>query len=251
MRKESVFALAAFAVTVGLAVVTFEWRDSLMKEEPPVAIEKGGFRTFTIKAEEVAENATEAAETAQILTHTERESESETEATPVEAVTETEVVVTATEAETVQETEAETVEAPSPLYSVNGAVLDEDLQRHLWERLNGYGIGYWMPIALAQMYQECSYDIRQVTNGLDCGLLQYRNLYWDEWCDRAGVERGDIFDAYKQIDVYTAMVAKWISDGCTESIVISNHNSGAWTYDLVPGYVAEVSRWFDTIERVR
>lgn len=143
------------------------------------------------------------------------------------------------------------VKTETPLYAVCGTVLDEDLQTYLYTRLKGFGIEWWMPYAIIQMYQESSFQVNQVTNGLDKGILQYRYLYWDEWCDRAGVERGDIFDPYKQIAVYTSMVKQWLDKGCSVAQTISNHNTGGWSNDYSQEYVDQVMRWEDRLTKVR
>lgn len=160
---------------------------------------------------------------------------------------------TTTEYTTVTETEIETVYETTttkreeiPCYAVNGDLMPVEWQEYLYTKLTEKGIGYWMPIAMAQAYQESSFDAEQVTNGIDMGLFQYREPYFAEWEDRACVPHGDIFDPYHQIDVYTEMVRQWIESGQTESMVISNHNTGGWG-DYSQRYVDEVSRWFDTV----
>lgn len=178
------------------------------------------------------------------LTAYETETESETVAEEDQVLSE----IDRYETEIPNSTEAETTEIP--LYSVNGTVLDTDLQEFLFSELSAKGIEYWMPIALAQMYQESTFDSCQITNGIDKGILQYRCIYWEEWCDRAGVEHGDIFNPYKQIEVYCRMVAEWIRAGETEAKTISNHNTGGWNDDFNETYYNDVAQWFDTVQRI-
>lgn len=269
MKRESVIALALAAACFGLAWLTFEWRDGLMKENASVTVELADFRPLTVKAEERTVTETEP----EIRLIFEEEEELEQEAVEEEDTGDdlaggTDETLAEEEADAGTETERETDpvaeeeqeavpvrDLPAgesfPVYAVAGHVLDEELQRYLYEKLTEKGIADWMPIAICQAYQESSFDQYQVTAGKDYGLFQYRLIYWDEWCDRAGVGRGDVFDARRQIDVYTAMVAKWIAEGRSESEVISAHNDGGWVRNIVPGYLNEVSRWFEHCVRIK
>ena len=267
MKRESVIALALAAACFGLAWLAFEWRDSLMKKDAAVTVEMADFRPLTVRAEEHADEteavygpAFEEEELEQEASEEESTGEDLAGGTAETLAEEETDACTETERGTdaVAETEPESVSAgpvPAaesfPVYAVAGHVLDEELQGYLFQKLTEKGIADWMPIAICQAYQENSFDQYQVTAGKDYGLFQYRLIYWDEWCDRAGVGRGDVFDARRQIDVYTEMVAKWIAEGRSESEVISAHNDGGWVRNIVPGYLNEVSRWFDHCVRVK
>lgn len=268
MKRESVIILALAAACFGLAWLAFEWRDGLMKEDASVTVELADFRPLTVKAEERTARETEP-EIRLIFEEEELEQEAvEEEDTgddlaggTDETLAEEEAAAgTETERETdpVAEEEQEAVpvrDLPAgesfPVYAVAGHVLDEELQGYLYRRLAEKGIAHWMPIAICQAYQESSFDQYQVTAGRDYGLFQYRLIYWDEWCDRAGVGRGDVFDARRQIDVYTEMVRQWLSAGCSESRTISNHNTGGWDDQFAEGYYHEVSRWFEHCVRIK
>lgn len=170
---------------------------------------------------------------------TEAYSESTEESTAVAETAEIASEVTAVE--TVCATEAE---VQKPLIVVDGDVLDPDIADYLESALESRGIGWWMPYAICQAHQESSFHVDQITNGIDYGLFQYRVYYWEEWCDRAGVQRGDILNPYTQIDVYTTMVAKWIAEGRSVEETIGAHNYGGWTWDYDPQYVRDVMRWW-------
>lgn len=272
MKRESALVLAGAVACIGLAVLTFEWRDGLMKKTEAAAVNMADFRFVTVRAEERTVAETKPLKQADF----EEEDTHELETVEEEGAGE-DLAGTGT-SEALQETpgreadpKAETSESPNPVaeedredgdivlpagesfpvYAVAGHVLDEELQRYLYQRLTEKGIAHWMPIAVCQAYQESSFDQYQVTAGKDYGLYQYRLIYWDEWCDRAGVGRGDVFDARRQIDVYTEMVAKWIAEGRSESEVISAHNDGGWARNIVPGYLNEVSRWFEHCVRIK
>ena len=267
MKRESVIFLAAAAACFGLAWLTFEWRDGLMKEDASVTAELADFRQLTVRAEERTADETEAVYGHVFKEENEQETSEEeeqredlagaaTETVPEGGpVVESETGLNPAEVDGTEECDASVRDLPAsetfPLYSVAGDVLDEGLQEYLFRKLDETGIAFWMPYAVAQAYQESSFDWHQVTNGIDCGLFQYRIYYWDEWCDRAGVGHGDIFDPYRQIDVYTEMVRQWLAAGCSESRTISNHNTGGWDDQISEEYIRDVTSWFPVTMRIK
>lgn len=196
--------------------------------------EKAAIETPTINLEEfVTEKASEA-ETAQIrrdrvvLTEREPETGGEPVELPLETIPETEPETTMV-AETT-ETEPETAAAAAyfPIYSVDGDVMDHDLQRFLWEQLNEHGIAHWMPYAMLTAYQESSFDVNQVTNGLDCGLYQYRRTFWPDTAARYGFRAEDLMNPYVQIVVYVKQTAKRLGQGLGVEETISRHKQSDW-----------------------
>lgn len=162
-----------------------------------------------------------------------RSIEPETEAELIELPTET---IPETVPETIPETEPETVreqeptEAPEefPIYMVDGETLDHDLQRFLWEELNSQGIGWWMEYAVLTAYQESGFDVYDITDGIDYGLLQYRITYWSERSARYGYPDADIFNPYVQIYIYVRQTAERIRAGHSIEEVISKHKQSDW-----------------------
>ena len=132
------------------------------------------------------------------------------------------------------ETEPETTTAPEPteayypIYKVDGDVLDHDLQRFMYEELNSQGIGWWMEYAILTAYQESGFDIYDITNGVDMGLLQYRITYWEERAERYGYPDADIFNPYVQIYIYVRQTAERIRKGFSVEEVISKHKQSDW-----------------------
>lgn len=220
MDKINVLAAALFAVTIGCFVMSCNTEPSVIKtnecNSSMQSVEVTIYTTESVRCTEFV--ATESEETEE---------------------------VTSEETTIADSTEVESI----PIYSVNGYIMPVEWQEHLYRQLDRYGIAYWMPIAICQAYQESGFDADQVTNGIDMGLYQYREPYFREWEDRAYVESGDIFDPYHQIDVYTSMVSQWLSEGQTESWVISNHNTGGWG-DYSQSYVDQVAQHFDTVYRI-
>lgn len=146
-----------------------------------------------------------------------------------------------TENET-EEPETEVAET-APIYRIDGEVIDPEIQRTLWEHLNAAGIGYWYEGALAQMMQESGGDpmIVNPTNGIDMGLYQYREPFWD-------YSRGDIFDPEAQIRLYVEETAARINAGLTVDEVISRHFTSDYVTEIDWEYVRAVRQWINRLE---
>lgn len=148
---------------------------------------------------------------------------------------------TPVEEPTTMETAPEVIPV-TPLYSVNGAMLDESVQTYLYQRLAESGIEWFMPYAILIAYQESSFNIyARNPNGLDCGLFQFRSTYWGA---------GDIFNPYTQIDVFVGLMANRANMGCTVSDMISRHNQSDYG-SYCQSYVDAVMSWAGTLVQVR
>ena len=123
-------------------------------------------------------------------------------------------------------------------YRVGGHNLDREIGDFLLGELRARDLEWWMPYALAQMFQESRLDpMAQNKNGLDKGILQYRVTYWD-WT------RGDIFDWKAQIRLYVEQTARRLASGCSIWETISRHNTSDYgTYNQE--YVDQVLRWIE------
>lgn len=140
-----------------------------------------------------------------------------------------------------EETAAGDPAAP-PLYSVNGAVMPEEIQAHLYNTLAACGIGWFMPYAVMIAYQESRFNVAaENKNGLDKGLFQYRMTYWSY---------GDILSPYDQINIFVQQMAKRAASGCTVSEMISRHKQSDWgSYDQA--YVDQVLQWGGVTVKIR
>ena len=139
----------------------------------------------------------------------------------------------------------ETTAAPvsaTPVYSVNGDVLDESLQAFLYAELSKHGIEWWMPYALATAYQESRFNPSAVNpNGLDKGLFQYRSTYYPG---------SNIFDPREQIVIYCQQTANRLHSGCGIEDTISRHIASDYgAYNA--GYVALVLGWVNVTVRIK
>lgn len=138
-----------------------------------------------------------------------------------------------------------------PLYSVDGHVLNEDLQNFLYDCLDAKGCSWWYEYALCQAYQESRFNTGCVNprNLEDKGLFQYKERYWAATAAQYGYSYPDIFDPYVQIDVYTSQIA----DRCASRYgdpwyMLSDHYTGGYGYNQ--GYVNDVTQWLYTMERL-
>lgn len=187
--------------------------------------------------QETVEETAEAVITEETEAVTEEVHEPETVGIPSEVPTEAPVPTTV---ESRQDPEAQ----PTPLYSVNGAILGEDIQEYLYRRLSEAGIEWFMPYAILIAYQESTFDIYAVNqkNGIDKGLFQFRSTYWGA---------GDIFNPYTQIDVFVGLMANRANNlGCTVSDMISRHNQSDYG-QYCQSYVDAVMGWAGSLVQVR
>ena len=126
-----------------------------------------------------------------------------------------EVAEEQTEVETSDAVPPPTV-AQTPLFSVNGAVLDIGVQEYLYQRLCEANIGWFYHYAILIAYQESRFDPLAVNpNGKDFGLFQFRLQYHPDL---------DWANPYAQVDRFVLMMANRAANGKTAAEMISAHN---------------------------
>lgn len=130
------------------------------------------------------------------------------------------------------------------VYSVNGEVMNPDLQTMLYDALDRHGISYWYEIGICQMWQESQGDIYAVNpvNHEDMGVLQYKDRYWD-W------SLGDIFDPTVQIELYATQMAARLNQGLSADECISRHKTSDYCPTVDWGYVAEVKQHLNNLRK--
>lgn len=196
----------------------------------------------SVVVEEFAEEEAEAVKTAKFIRREaiERKEKIEEEEEPIFGI----VVLP------LEEPETETVCEPTPLYRCDGELMDEDLQRFLYETLKDHGIEWFFPYAIAQATQESECDPRNVT-GIDCGLFQYRKTHWNEKAERYGYFDADIFNAYIQIDIYVHEMSKRLNEyGCDVYEAISRHFTSDYG-SFNQKYVNDVMERYQKLERLK
>lgn len=86
-------------------------------------------------------------------------------------------------------------------------------------------------------------------NGKDKGLLQFREMYWNEYAEAEGLHTASVMDPVAQIYVYTRLMARRLDSGLMVQEAISRHyTSDFCEYDA--RYVADVLQWYETLERI-
>lgn len=139
------------------------------------------------------------------------------------------------------EPEPET-EAAAPVRDTLGC--PEEILIELRARLTAYGIEWWEPYALAQMFQESRFGIYvENRNGLDKGLIQYRVTYWSAMCSQHGLDPAtSIFDWKAQLNIYVQDTARRLGSGCSVQETISRHMMSDYG-PYCETYVNDVMRW--------
>lgn len=129
------------------------------------------------------------------------------------------------------------------LYSVGEEILNPELQNYLNQQLTNQGIEWFMPYAIMIAWQESQFNQYEVSkDGLDYGLFQFRMEFWD-W------NRGDIFDPYVQIDVFTENMGRRANMGLDVYEMISRHmQSDYGSYN--PEYVSDVIKHEPNLRKI-
>ena len=114
------------------------------------------------------------------------------------------------------ESESTNIQEATPLYAVNGAVLDIGVQEYLYQRLCEANIGWFYQYAILIAYQESRfYPLAVNPNGKDFGLFQFRLQYHPDL---------DWSNPYAQVDRFVLMMANRANNGKTAAEMISAHN---------------------------
>ena len=165
-------------------------------------------------------------------------------------------LIAAAEVETTEETVPETEsEAPetTPVYEVDGIILNEEVQAFLYRCLEAEGIEWWMPYAMMQIRQESRFDVNATSlradGTYDRGLLQYSEKWWPWHCEQYGYTGSDVYDYYAQIAIYAKQVAERLNAGKDIAETISDHYTGGAYYNAQ--YVADVLQWVNKTREVK
>ena len=198
----------------------------------------------------VMEESTEAVEEVEAETVEAVEEVTEAVAEVIETVAEVVETVSVPTTVAVPETYIEVTAPPSDgfvIKAVNGAVLDGNLQRYLYDTLCARGIGWYYDISLCQLYQESRFDPNIIAyNGLDMGIAQIRSTYWGGLCAEAGLPNGNIFNPYDNIFIYTYLMARYLNaHGGDVNWGLSAYFTGNTAYS--PEYIQQVMQWVGTV----
>lgn len=185
----------------------------------------------------------------QVQSETETDDPEQTTEETTEAETELETDREVPDDHPVNGPEEETTEEIQTEPETAAAVRDtlgcpEEILIELRARLTAYGIEWWEPYALAQMFQESRFGIYvENRNGLDKGLLQYRVTYWSALCTQHGLpSETSIFDWKAQLNIYVQDTARRLGSGCSVQDTISRHMMSDYG-PYCETYVNDVMRW--------
>ena len=126
---------------------------------------------------------------------------------------EPEPVVVETQAPTeayIPPTEAYIPPKVGEIYRIHGMTPPEEWQRYLYAELDARGYAWYMPYAVCQIFQESRWN-QYSTNGMDSGLTQQKEVYWQTRAAYWGVPGASIWDPYAQIHVFAGMMAQYLS----------------------------------------
>ncbi len=138
-----------------------------------------------------------------------------------------------------------------PLYKVNGAMLGEDLQRWTYICCKRNGVEWLTPYIIAQFYQESRFNQGSVSAHLDYGLGQIWIGNHDWLRQELGKPNADfINNPYDNIEASVWLMTRYLAfrgnlNGALESYFNCGEDAGN------KEYVAQVSQWFDKIEKIR
>lgn len=131
----------------------------------------------------------------------------------------------------------------TPLYQIDGDVLDPGVAEYLYRRLCEAGIGYFYEFSVCLAYQESSFNpIAENPNGRDKGLFQFRVEY------HPGL---DWRNPYQQVDLYVQMMANRAAAGCDPYMMVSRHNTSDYCPEFNEVYVGQVLQHLPKLRRVK
>ena len=151
-----------------------------------------------------------------------------------------------------EETDAAAAEEPAAdafrLYRVNGALLSPELQRYAYDTLESFGIGWYYPTFLCQMYQESRFLQSAVSSKGDYGICQIKGEYHEAVKAAAGIPWADLkADPWANIYAGAFLMAGFIQEAGDLNTAISAYNTGFVTV-YNQDYVDQVLQWVPTLE---
>ena len=142
-----------------------------------------------------------------------------------------------------------TAASATPLFTVDGALLDPQLQEYAYNTLCALGIGWYFPTFLCQMYQESRFNQAAVSAHGDYGLCQLKGIYHTYFCDLAGIHGADLInDPFANIHVGAFLMAYYFNQCNDVNTAISAYYTGS-VNEYSADYVAQVRQWETTLQR--
>ena len=95
------------------------------------------------------------------------------------------------------------------VYTIHGITPNREWQKALRTELKRYGIEWYMPYAVCQIFQESRWN-QYADNGKDKGICQMKEIYWFGRAKRYGVRGASIWDVNAQFRVFAGMMSGYL-----------------------------------------
>lgn len=99
--------------------------------------------------------------------------------------------------------------ATATVYRIHGITPNREWQTALRNELKRYGIEWYMPYAVCQIFQESRWN-QYADNGRDKGITQQKGIYWETRALRFGVGGASIWDVQAQFRVFAGMMSGYL-----------------------------------------
>lgn len=145
----------------------------------------------------------------------------------------------------------ETVAPGTPIYLCHGQLLSEELQEYGYNTCVAFGVEFYYPHLICQMYQESGFRQSAVSPYGDYGLMQLKGIYHDYFKQLAGIPWADLInDPYANIYCGVALVAHYWNQCHDLNTTISAYNTGSVTI-YNSAYVAQVRQHESALQQIR
>lgn len=137
-----------------------------------------------------------------------------------------------------------------PLYTVNGAMLPEELQTFTYYTLQHFDMEWLYPTFLCQIYQESRFDQAAVSANGSYGLCQINIAWHSQLKELAGIPEADLIaDPYANIYIGAFLMNMYYQQCGDLNTAISAYNTG-FVDKYNPDYVQQVRQWESTLKDV-
>lgn len=139
----------------------------------------------------------------------------------------------------------------TPIYLCHGQMLSEELQEYAYNTCVAFGVGFYYPHLICQMWQESGFRQSAVSPYGDYGLMQLKGIYHAYFKQLAGIPWADLInDPYANIYCGVALIAYYWNQCHDLNTTISAYNTGAVNI-YNSAYVAQVRQHESALQQIR
>lgn len=139
----------------------------------------------------------------------------------------------------------------TPIYLCHGQMLSQELQEYAYNTCVAFGVGFYYPHLICQMYQESGFRQSAVSPYGDYGLMQLKGIYHDYFKQLAGIPWADLInDPYANIYCGVALIAHYWNQCHDLNTTISAYNTGDISI-YNSAYVAQVRQHESALQQIR